>query len=57
MTKGALGVNYNGPGSTVVDEIPELGTDMFASRAVSIQYFLSKDKTDKDVITSVNQTL
>lgn len=57
MTKGALGVKYNGPGSTVVDEIPALGTDMFASRAVSIQYFLSKDKTDKDVITSVNQTL
>lgn len=41
----------------VVDEMPCIFADIFASRAVSIQHFLSKDEMDKDIIAGVNQTL
>lgn len=35
---------------------PMVLADIFIPRVLSIQYFLSKERTDKDVIASVNQT-
>ena len=57
ITKGALGVNDNRAwGAQSWMGFPALLADISVSSAVSIHPFLSKDKTDKDVITSVNQT-
>ena len=58
ITHGALGMNDNRAwGAQFWMGSPALLADIFVSRAVSIHSFLSKDKTDNDVITSVNQTL
>ena len=57
ITKGALGVNDNRAwGAQSWMGFPALLADISVSSAVSIHPLLSKDKMDKDVITSVNQT-